>query len=96
MKLFRKPSEWFSARRNRAKCIYGPPEMMEARRNGKKYPPRRDNPAEGVYGPPEWFENRPAKNNVAEPVYGPPEMLGVIGSEPEETEEPDNYKETDE
>ncbi len=83
---------FFSAKRNRAKCIYGPPEMIEARRRGEKYPPRKNNPAEGVYGPPEWFENTRTKNNVAEDVYGPPEMLGAIGYEPEEpdvTEEPD-------
>ena len=67
--------------------------MIEARRRGEKYPPRRNNPAEGIYGPPEWYGTSDPADNIAEDVYGPPDVLGAFGSEPEEpdvTEEPDN------
>jgi hypothetical protein len=93
MKLFKKPAKWFSARRNRVECIYGPPEMLEERRRGRKDPPRTKNPAEGIYGPPAWFDRRQPQDNTAEDVYGPPVVLGAIGSVPEEpdvTEEPDD------
>lgn len=90
---------FFSAKRNRAKCIYGPPEMIEARRRGEKYPPRRNNPGEGIYGPPECFGTIDPADNIAEDVYGPPDVLGAVGSGPEEPdviEEPDEDNFTEE
>ena len=77
MKLFDKfkknRKDKFLIGHNRAECIYGPPEMLEARRHGKKHEPK------------EFFPD----NNVGEDVYGPPEMFGITGQEEPDDEERD-------
>lgn len=62
MKLFRKFKKNNSPLSQRPVCIYGPPEMLEARRNGSK----KDNDS-----------FKPEENEVVD-IYGPPEMLGAL------------------
>lgn len=60
----RKKRKPFSARNNTPEGIYGPPEMLKARRNGTPCPSPKDNIPEDVYGPPEWFENNRDTSDV--------------------------------
>ncbi len=68
MKLFGKKRRII---RQRAECIYGPPEMLEKRRYGKD----TENVPEDIYGPPEMLGalNADNKSDTTEEAEVPPE-----------------------
>lgn len=75
MKLFRKIKKSFESKNNTPECIYGPPEMLEARRYGRKTDTGNDTFI--------------VEDNDPVDIYGPPEMLGAMeyeeDADPEES-----------